>query len=71
MYYSQIFFIKLLRLGILFSAELRAVLEAKLVILAISLLNSFILALSVVLVAKLEISGILPSIFFTLALYLF
>ena len=71
MSYSQIFFIKLLRLGILFSAELRAVLEAKLVILAISLLNSFILALSVVLVAKLEISGILPSIFFTLALYLF
>ena len=71
MSYSQIFFIKLLRLGILFSAELRAVLEAKLVILAISLLNSFILALSVVLVAKLEISGILPSIFFTLSLYLF
>ena len=42
---------------------------AKLVILSISLLTSFILALIGVLVANLVVSGILSSIFFILALY--
>ena len=40
-----------------------------LIILGISFLTSFILTLRVVLVAKLVISGILPSIFFILALH--
>ena len=42
---------------------------AKLVIISISPLTSFILALGIVLVAKLVISGILSSIFFILALH--
>ena len=50
------FFTKLLILGILFSTVVRAVLVAKLVILGISLLTSFILALRLELVAKLVIS---------------
>ena len=50
------FFTKLLILGILFSTVVRAVLVAKLVILGISLLISFILALRLELVAKLVIS---------------
>ena len=41
----------------------------KLVTLQTSILTSFILALRLVLVAKLVISGILSSIFFILALY--
>ena len=49
---------KLLTLGILFSTAVRG-----------SPLTSFILALRVVLVAKLVISGILSSIFLILALY--
>ena len=48
---------------------LRAAGVAKLVILGISPLTSFILALRVVLAAKSVISGILFSIFFILALY--
>ena len=55
--------------GILFSTAARAVLVAKLVILGISALTSFILVLRIVLVAKLVISGILSSIFLILALY--
>ena len=50
------FFTKLLILGILFSTVVRAVLVTKLVILGISLLTSFILALRLELVAKLVIS---------------
>ena len=42
---------------------------AKLVMLGISSFTSFILALTVVLVAKLVISGILFSVFLILALY--
>ena len=71
--------INLLTLGILFSIAIRAVVLAKLVILSILPLTSFILALRatvvaklalrVVLVAKLVISGILSSIFFILTLY--
>ena len=68
----QWFFLsKLLTLGILFSAAVRAVVIAKLVILGISFLTSFILALRVVLVAKLVISDIKSSIFLILAFYLF
>ena len=69
MCYSQSFLTKLLTLGILFSTVLRAVVVAKLVILGISPLTSFILTLRVVLIAKLVISGILSSIFLILALY--
>ena len=54
------FFTKLVTLGILFSTALGA-------ILGISSLTSLTLVLRVVLVAKLEISGILSSIFFILA----
>ena len=68
MCYSQFFLTKLLTLGILFPTALRAVLVAKLVILGISLLNSFILTSRVVWVAELVISGILSSIFFILPL---
>ena len=50
------FFTKLLILGILFSTVVRAVLVAKLVILGVSLLISFILALRLKLVPKLVIS---------------
>ena len=61
---------KLLKLSILFSTAVRAVVVvAKLIILGISFLTSFILALRVVLVAKLVISGILSSIFLFLAFY--
>ena len=58
---------KLQTLGILFSTALKAVLVGKLVILDISPLTSFTLALRVVL-AKLVTSGILSSILFILAL---
>ena len=59
-----------LTLRILFSAVVRAAVVAKLVILlGISCLISFILALRVVLVAKLVISGILSSTVLILALY--
>ena len=74
MSYSQFFFTKLLTLGILFSTAVRAVVVvvvvvAKLLILDISALISFILASKVVVVAKLVISGILSSTFLILALY--
>ena len=64
-----VFLTRLLTSRILFSAAVRAVVVAKLVILGILALTSFILALRVVLVAKLVISGILSSIFLILALY--
>ena len=48
---------------------LRAVVVAKLVILGISLVTTFILTFRVVLVAKFAISGILSSIFLIAALY--
>ena len=47
------------------STAVKAVVVAKLVILDISFLTLFILALRVVLVAKLVISGILSSIFWS------
>ena len=67
---SFFFFTKLLTLGIFFFKSIKSVLVAKLVILGILSLTSFILVLRVVLVAKLAISGILSSIFFMLALYI-
>ena len=60
---------KLLTLGILFPTVLREILVAKLVLLGISPSTSFILALRLVLFAKLVISITLSSIFFDLALY--
>ena len=62
------FFTKLLTLGILFSTAVRAVAVAKLVILGISPLTSFILALRAAVVAKLLIIGISPLTSFILAL---
>ena len=56
------FLTKLLTLGILFSTALRVVL-ARLVVLGISPLTSFILALRVVLIAEFVISGLLSLIF--------
>ena len=56
------FLTKLLTLGILFSTALRVV-SARLVVLGISPLTSFILALRVVLIAELVISGLLSLIF--------
>ena len=65
-----IFFLtKLLTLSILFLTELRVVVVAKLLILGISHLTSFILALGKALVAKSVISGILSLLFFIWALY--
>ena len=61
---------KLLTLVILFSTVVRPVVVAGLIILAILFLTSFVLALRVVLVAKLIISRTLSSIFFILA-YIF
>ena len=52
---------KLLTLGILYSTAVKAVVVAKLVILGISPLTSFILALIEALVATLVISGVLSS----------
>ena len=72
MCYNQFFFLtKLLTIGILFSTAVRALVVAKLVILGISPLTSFIIALRVVFVAKLVISVILSSIFFILTLYIY
>ena len=59
---------KLVRTGILFSTAVRAVVVAKLEILGISPLTSFILALRETLVVKLEILSISPLISFILAL---
>ena len=58
------FLTKLLTLSILFLTELRVVVVAKLLILGISHLTSFILALGKALVAKSVISGILSLLFF-------
>ena len=54
---------KLPTLGILFLPAITGAVVAKLVILGISPLTSFILTLRVVLIAKLVISGILSSMF--------
>ena len=62
---------RLLTLGTIFSTVVRAAVVANLVILGLSPLTSFILALRVVLVDRLVISGILSTIFFTLGLYIF
>ena len=66
---SFFFFTKLLTLDVLFSTEVRAIVAAKLVMLGTSFLTSFILAWTVVLVAKFVIPGILSSIFLILSLY--
>ena len=68
MCYSQIFWIKLLALSILFSTGVRALVEAKLVILGIFPLTAFILVLRTELVDKLVILGISPLTLFLLAL---
>ena len=52
----------------LFSTVVRALILVNLVLSGISRLTSFILALRVVLVAKLVISGILSAIFFYLSI---
>ena len=65
-------FTKLLSLDILFLPAVRAVVVAKLSILGILFLTSFILALRVVVVvAKFVKSGILSLIFLILALYIY
>ena len=64
------FFTKLLTLGILSSTKVKAAVLAKLIILGIFPLNSFILALRGTLVANLVvILGILSLTFLILALY--
>ena len=68
MCYSQ-FLTRLLTSGTLFSTEVRAVVVAKLVILGILVLTSFVLALRVVLVPKLVMLDILSSVFFILTLH--
>ena len=65
----SVFLTRLLTFGILFSTVVRAAVAPRLVILAISPLTSFILALRQALAATLVISGILYSIFLILALY--
>ena len=62
------FLARLLTSGILLSTAVRVAVVAKLIILGISPLTSFILTLKVVLVAKLVISGTLSSIFLILVL---
>ena len=69
MYHNLFFLTKLLTLGILFSTAVNAEVVAKPLILRISFLTSFIFVLRIGLVAKLLVSGILSSIFFSLALY--
>ena len=68
MCYSQFFLTKSPTLGILCSTPVRAVVVAKLVILGILLLTSFILALKTVVVAKLARLGISFLTSFILAL---
>ena len=68
MCYTQFFLTKLLTLGILFSAAVRAVVVAKLVILGILPLTSFILALRTAVVAKLVILNTSPLTSINLAL---
>ena len=62
------FLTKYLKLGILFSTLVRAAVVAKLVILGISSLISFILASRAALIATLVILGILTSMSLRLAL---
>ena len=62
------FVTKVLTLGILFSRAVRLVLVAKLVILGILFLTSFLLALREALVTKLVILGIFFLVSFTLEL---
>ena len=59
---------KLLKVGILFSAAVRALVVAKLILLGISSLTSFILELREAWVAKLVMLGISPLTLFILAL---
>ena len=61
------FLTKLPTLGVLFSRTIRGIVLTKLVLLGISPLTPFILPLRIVLLAKLNIWDILPSIFFILA----
>ena len=63
------FLTKLLVSGILFSTTVNAEVVARPVVLGILFLTSFIFVLRIVLVARLLISGILSSIFFTFPLY--
>ena len=64
------FLTKLLTFGILFLTVARAVVVAMSLILGIlAFLTSFVLALGVVLVTKLVMSGVLSSIFLILTLY--
>ena len=63
------FLTRLLILGISFSTAVRAVVVAKLLILGIFSLTSFMLVLRVVLLAKLVTSSILTSMFLIVALY--
>ena len=72
LWYSKFFLTKFLTLSILFPTAEKAVVVAKLVILGISPLTSFILVLRESLVAKLVISGILSLTisFFTTSLSL-
>ena len=65
----RFFLTELLTLSISFSTIVRAALAAKLVVLGISLLTWFILALREALVPTLVISGILSSMFLILPLY--
>ena len=65
---QSVFLTKLETLDILFSAAVRAVVVAKLVLIGISPLTSFILALIETLVAKLVTLGISPLTSFILAL---
>ena len=58
------FLAKLLTLGIFFSTGVKVVVVSRLIILSISPLTSFILALRVVLVAKLVMSGSLSLVCF-------
>ena len=66
---QSVFLTRLLTLGNLFSTAVNAEVVAKPVMLGISVLNSLIFVLRIVLVAKLVISGTLSSIFFILGLY--
>ena len=63
------FLTRLLILGISFSTAVRAVVVAKLLILGIFDLTSFMLALRVVLLGKLVISSILTSMFLIFTFY--
>ena len=67
--HSHLFLTRLLTFGILFSAAVNAEVVAEPLIFSISILTSFNFVLRIVLVAKLEILGILSSIFLILELY--